>query len=67
MALALSTALAVMLATRTVHPAGSNPLIVFLLGSNWDYLLFPSLMGSVNTIYKFSHIWIFNLSHIGIF
>ncbi|WP_428023132.1 HPP family protein [Arcobacter sp.] len=48
MALALSTAIAVMIATRTVHPpAGSNPLIVFLLGVNWDYLIFPSLMGSV--------------------
>ena len=48
MALALATAIAVMIATRTVHPpAGSNPLIVFLLGSNWDYLIFPSLMGSI--------------------
>lgn len=48
MALALATAIAVMLATNTVHPpAGSNPLIVFLLGANWDYLVFPSLIGSV--------------------
>jgi len=48
MALALATAIAVMIATRTVHPpAGSNPLIVFLLGANWDYLIFPSLMGSI--------------------
>jgi len=48
MALALATTIAVMLATRTVHPpAGSNPLIVFLLGANWDYLIFPSLIGSV--------------------
>ena len=48
MALALATAIAVMIATRTVHPpAGSNPLIVFLLGANWDYLIFPSLIGSV--------------------
>lgn len=48
MAMALATAIAVMLATRTVHPpAGSNPLIVFLLGAQWDYLLFPSLTGSV--------------------
>jgi CBS-domain-containing membrane protein len=48
MALALATAIAVMIATRTVHPpAGSNPLIVFLLGANWDYLIFPSLIGSI--------------------
>jgi CBS-domain-containing membrane protein len=48
MALALGSAIAVMIASRTVHPpAGSNPLIVFLLGANWDYLIFPSLMGSI--------------------
>lgn len=48
MALALATAIAVMIATNTVHPpAGSNPLIVFLLGANWDYLIFPSLIGSI--------------------
>ncbi len=48
MALALASAVAVMLASRTVHPpAGSNPLIVFLLGAHWDYLLFPSLTGSL--------------------
>lgn len=48
MALALATTIAVMIASRTVHPpAGSNPLIVFLLGANWDYLIFPSLMGSI--------------------
>jgi CBS-domain-containing membrane protein len=48
MALALCTALGVMLATRTVHPpAGSNPIIVFLLASSWDYLIFPSLIGSI--------------------
>lgn len=48
MALALATAIAVMIATRTVHPpAGSNPLIVFLLSANWDYLIFPTLIGSI--------------------
>ena len=48
MALALTTVIAVMIATRTVHPpAGSNPLIVFLLGTNWDYLIFPTLIGSI--------------------
>lgn len=48
MALALATAIALMMATKTVHPpAGSNPLIIFLLGANWDYLVFPTLVGAV--------------------
>lgn len=48
MALALATAISVMILTRTVHPpAGSNPLIVFLLGASWEYIVFPSLIGSV--------------------
>ncbi|MBL3518960.1 HPP family protein [Aliarcobacter lanthieri] len=48
MALALSTAIALMMLTKTVHPpAGSNPLIIFLLGANWDYLVFPTLIGSI--------------------
>ncbi|WP_418185345.1 HPP family protein [Aliarcobacter vitoriensis] len=48
MALALATAIALMMATKTVHPpAGSNPLIIFLLGANWDYLIFPTLVGAV--------------------
>lgn len=48
MALALATAIAVMLATRTVHPpAGSNPVIVFLLGSPWSFLLTPTFAGAV--------------------
>ncbi|MBF7071529.1 HPP family protein [Aliarcobacter butzleri] len=48
MALALATAIALMMTTKTVHPpAGSNPLIIFLLAANWDYLIFPTLVGSV--------------------
>lgn len=48
MALALATAIAIMIASRTVHPpAGSNPIIVFLLGANWDYLIFPTFFGSL--------------------
>lgn len=48
MALALATALAVMQLTRTVHPpAGSNPLIVFLAGANWTFLITPSTAGSI--------------------
>lgn len=48
MAFALATAISLMMATRTVHPpAGSNPLIIFLLGASWDYLIFPTLIGAV--------------------
>jgi CBS-domain-containing membrane protein len=48
MALALATALAVMLATNTVHPpAGSNPIIVFLLGAPWTFLITPTLIGAM--------------------
>lgn len=47
-ALALATAISIMLLTRTVHPpAGSNPIIVFLLNANFEYLIFPSLLGSI--------------------
>jgi CBS-domain-containing membrane protein len=62
MALALATALAVMQLTRTVHPpAGSNPLIVFLAGANWSFLLTPSTTGSLILV-----VWALlynNLSH----
>lgn len=52
MALALATAISIMLVTRTVHPpAGSNPLIVFLLSANWEYLVFPSLIGSLVLVF----------------
>jgi len=48
MALALPTAISVMLLTRTVHPpAGSNPLIVFLLNAEFDFLFLPTLSGSI--------------------
>jgi CBS-domain-containing membrane protein len=46
-ALAVGTAIAVMMLTRTVHPpAGSNPVIVFLLQPGWDFALFPTLAGA---------------------
>ena len=52
MSLALCTAIFLMLLTRTVHPpAGSNPIIVFLLGSSWDYLFFPSFFGSLILVF----------------
>jgi len=48
MALAVGTALAVMLVTRTVHPpAGSNPVIIFLTRPDWSFLLFPTLVGVI--------------------
>jgi CBS-domain-containing membrane protein len=48
MALALSIALGVMIASDTVHPpAGSNPLIVFLADADWSFLFLPSTAGSV--------------------
>ncbi len=47
-ALSTATAVAVMMATRTVHPpAGSNPVIVFLAQPGWSFLLLPTLLGSV--------------------
>lgn len=48
MAMAVATAIAFMMATRTVHPpAGSNPVIVFLAHPDWDFLLFPTLLGAL--------------------
>lgn len=46
--LATGTAIAVMMATRTVHPpAGSNPVIVFLSQPGWGFLLYPTLAGAL--------------------
>ena len=48
LALAVGTAIALMMATRTVHPpAGSNPVIIFLAQPGWDFLLFPTLTGAL--------------------
>ena len=47
-ALAVGTAIALMMLTRTVHPpAGSNPVIVFLTQPSWSFLLFPTLVGAL--------------------
>jgi CBS-domain-containing membrane protein len=47
MALALASAIALMHATRTVHPpAGSNPVIIMLALPGWGFLLMPTLLGS---------------------
>jgi CBS-domain-containing membrane protein len=48
LALALGTAIALMMLTRTVHPpAGSNPVIVFLLQPGWSFLWLPTLAGAL--------------------
>lgn len=47
-ALAVGSSIALMMLTRTVHPpAGSNPVIVFLLQPGWSFALFPTLSGAV--------------------
>jgi CBS-domain-containing membrane protein len=48
LALAVGTAIAAMMITRTVHPpAGSNPVIVFLAQPAWSFLLYPTLAGAL--------------------
>ncbi len=48
MAMALGTASALMLLTRTVHPpAGSNPVIVMLSLPGWQFLFTPTLLGAI--------------------
>lgn len=48
LALAVGTAIAAMMLTRTVHPpAGSNPVIVFLTQPGWSFLLYPTLAGAL--------------------
>jgi CBS-domain-containing membrane protein len=48
LALAVGLAISAMMATRTVHPpAGSNPVIVFLGHSGWNFFFFPVLSGAL--------------------
>jgi CBS-domain-containing membrane protein len=48
LALAVGTAIALMMLSRTVHPpAGSNPVIIFLAQPGWGFLLFPTLIGAL--------------------
>ncbi|ALF58895.1 HPP family protein [Psychrobacter urativorans] len=48
MAMAVGTAIALMLIFRMPHPpAGSNPLIVMLGAVNWSFLITPTLLGSI--------------------
>lgn len=48
MPLAVATAIAVMLLTKTVHPpAGANPLIVLMASSQWDFVFITVLPGAM--------------------
>ncbi|QEY26683.1 HPP family protein [Neisseria zalophi] len=48
MAAAVATAIALMLILRVPHaPAGSNPFIVMMAGAHWDFLITPTLLGSI--------------------
>lgn len=48
MAIAVGTANALMLLTRTTHPpAGGNPIAMFLIQPSWWFLFFPVLLGTV--------------------
>jgi CBS-domain-containing membrane protein len=43
---AVATALALMMATRTIHsPAGATPIIIFLEDAKWNFVLTPVLAG----------------------
>ncbi len=47
-AIAVATAISVMMWTRTTHPpAGSNPVIIYLAKPTWNFLLFPTASGAI--------------------
>jgi CBS-domain-containing membrane protein len=47
-AIAVGTAISVMMFTRTTHPpAGSNPVIIYLVKPEWSFLLFPTAVGAI--------------------
>jgi CBS-domain-containing membrane protein len=51
-AIAVSTAISVMMLTRTTHPpAGSNPVIIYLTKPAWSFLLFPTVFGAIVLIF----------------
>ncbi len=48
LAMAVAVAAALMMLTGTVHPpAGSNPIIVFLILPHWSFLFLPTLFGAM--------------------
>jgi CBS-domain-containing membrane protein len=58
LALAVGSSIAIMMATRTVHPpAGSNPVIVFLGHPGWGFFLFPVLSGALILVLV---AWVYN-------
>lgn len=51
MAIGVATAIGLMLMLKVPHPpAGSNPLIVMLTMAKWDFLITPTLVGSMIVI-----------------
>ena len=51
LASAAAASVALMMLTRTLHPpAGSNPVIVFLVAPKWSFLLFPTLFGALTMV-----------------
>ncbi|WP_457320290.1 HPP family protein [Roseateles sp. P5_E11] len=51
LAVAAAVSVALMMLTRTMHPpAGSNPVIVFLVAPKWGFLLFPTLFGALTMV-----------------
>ena len=47
LSMAVGTGIALMMATRTVHPpAGSNPIVIFTLKQSWTFLFFPTFFGA---------------------
>jgi CBS-domain-containing membrane protein len=50
--IAVGTSIAMMMLTRTTHPpAGSNPVIIYLLKPAWSFLLFPTLFGAIVLVF----------------
>jgi CBS-domain-containing membrane protein len=46
MVASVATALAIMMATRTIHsPAGANPIVIFAEDPGWSFLLSPVALG----------------------
>lgn len=52
MALGVGTAIALMLATRTVHPpAGANPILIAFSDADWSFLWMPAGVGAVVMVF----------------
>ncbi|GAA5213448.1 HPP family protein [Corallincola platygyrae] len=50
-AIATGVAITGMLLTGTTHPpAGANPILIMLAGVDWDFLVFPVLLGTVTIV-----------------